>query len=315
MKPLFRTVLVASTLAVTALAQDASTALVQDDAQMKKLMVELQQLASAKAKAGALAPMAGIMTVVKNAPYSADQVTENTQVLGDGTRIHTESKVAVARDSQGRVRQETPDRITIWDPVENVTYVLNPKTKSITLSRVVQRSADGNADITKRFSFPPGEAGAGNVAFDVSPDGGPAQTVVINGFGVTSAGAADLKLTERERKLAQAADQAKMALANGNREALGIQRMEGIGAEGTRETHTIEAGAIGNDRPISVISERWYSSELQTEMMTRHSDPRTGEQVTRLTNVRLGEPDSTLFQVPAGYQKPGDLPPMMNLRK
>ena len=73
--------------------------------------------------------------------------------------------------------------------------------------------------------------------------------------------------------------------------------MEGTSAEGTRETNTIEAGVIGNDRPLTIVSERWYSQELQTEMMTRHSDPRTGEQTTHLTNVRLGEPDPpSLFQ-------------------
>src|SRR5213078_3174579 len=65
---------------------------------------------------------------VKGAPYSADEITENTQVLADGTRIHRETKTAVYRDSEGRTRRETPESIMISDPVANVTYVLNPKT-------------------------------------------------------------------------------------------------------------------------------------------------------------------------------------------
>jgi hypothetical protein len=84
-------------------------------------------------------------------------------------------------------------------------------------------------------------------------------------------------------------------------EDLGKQSFWGVEAAGTRETSTIEAGAIGNDRPIAVISERWYSADLQTVMMTRHSDPRTGDETFRLSNVRRGEPGPDLFMVPPGY--------------
>ena len=78
--------------------------------------------------------------------------------------------------------------------------------------------------------------------------------------------------------------------------------MEGVNAEGSRTTSTIEAGAVGNDRPIQVVSERWYSPDLQTAVMTRRNDPRTGEEIFRLTNIRRAEPGAYLFQVPAGYQ-------------
>ena len=71
---------------------------------------------------------------------------------------------------------------------------------------------------------------------------------------------------------------------------------------GRAATSTIEAGAIGNDRPIQIVSERWYSPDLQVDVMTRHSDPRMGEEITRLANINRAEPDPGLFQVPAGYQ-------------
>jgi hypothetical protein len=87
-----------------------------------------------------------------------------------------------------------------------------------------------------------------------------------------------------------------------NKESLGTQTMEGVKAQGERRTSTIEAGAIGNDRPIQIVSERWYSPDLQVEVMTRHSDPRTGEEITRLVNINRAEPDPSLFQLPAGYQ-------------
>ena len=85
-------------------------------------------------------------------------------------------------------------------------------------------------------------------------------------------------------------------------ESLGKQMIEGVNAEGTRTTLTIEAGQIGNDRPIKVVSERWYSNELQTMVMNKQSDPRSGEESFRLIGISRTEPASFLFQVPAGYQ-------------
>ena len=78
--------------------------------------------------------------------------------------------------------------------------------------------------------------------------------------------------------------------------------IEGVNAEGTRNVSTIAAGAIGNDRPIQVTNESWYSEELQMMVMSKHSDPRTGDESFRLTNIRRGEPAAYLFQAPAGYQ-------------
>jgi hypothetical protein len=87
-----------------------------------------------------------------------------------------------------------------------------------------------------------------------------------------------------------------------HKESLGTQMMEGVNARGDRRTSTIETGAIGNDRPIQIVSERWYSPDLQVDVMTRHSDPRMGEEITRLANINRSEPDPSLFQVPASYQ-------------
>lgn len=85
------------------------------------------------------------------------------------------------------------------------------------------------------------------------------------------------------------------------RESLGKQTIEGVEAEGTRTTLTFPAGAMGNERPINIVSERWYSPELQTVVLTRHSDPRFGETTYRLTNINRSEPARTLFEVPSDY--------------
>jgi TonB family protein len=91
-------------------------------------------------------------------------------------------------------------------------------------------------------------------------------------------------------------------------ESLGKQSVEGIEAEGTRTTVTIPEGAIGNERPIQIVTERWYSNELQTVVMTKHSDPRFGETTYRLTNISRSEPDRSLFEVPSGYKINEGLP-------
>jgi TonB family protein len=84
-------------------------------------------------------------------------------------------------------------------------------------------------------------------------------------------------------------------------ESLGKRTFDGVEADGTRSVSTIPAGSIGNERPIEIVSERWYSAELQTVVMTRHSDPRTGENVYRLENINRTEPTANLFQVPSDY--------------
>jgi hypothetical protein len=93
-----------------------------------------------------------------------------------------------------------------------------------------------------------------------------------------------------------------MALRKSAGEPLGKQMIEGVNAEGVREVSTIDAGAIGNDRPIQVSTESWYSADLQMNVMTKHSDPRTGDESFRLTNINRAEPAAYLFQPPAGYQ-------------
>lgn len=85
------------------------------------------------------------------------------------------------------------------------------------------------------------------------------------------------------------------------KEQLGKQNIEGVEAEGTRTTITIPAGEIGNERSLEIVSERWYSPELQLDVMTRHSDPRSGETIYRLTNIDRSEPAKSLFEVPADY--------------
>ncbi len=85
-------------------------------------------------------------------------------------------------------------------------------------------------------------------------------------------------------------------------ESLGPQNFEGVQAVGTRITFTFAAGTEGNDRPFDIVTEKWYSPELQIVVMTRHSDPRSGENIYRLTNINRSEPARSLFEAPSDFR-------------
>ena len=93
-----------------------------------------------------------------------------------------------------------------------------------------------------------------------------------------------------------------MGEQNAKTESLGRQTIEGVQAEGRRTTMTIPAGQAGNELPIHIVTESWYSTELQTTVLSKHSDPRNGETVTRLMNISRSEPSHMLFEAPADYK-------------
>jgi hypothetical protein len=77
--------------------------------------------------------------------------------------------------------------------------------------------------------------------------------------------------------------------------------IEGVRAHGRREKRTLAIGEIGNDRPIEVSSETWFSDDLQTIVLSKRTDPRMGDSEYRLTNISRTEPAASLFEIPAGY--------------
>jgi hypothetical protein len=274
MKRIYGMAMLAALFALAAAAQDAASA--------KKMQ---EELSTALTRMKVIGMEGGVMSNVKGAPYRADQITESTQTLGDGTRIHNERRVTMYRDSQGRVRRETPEQISIWDPNSGVGYTLD--TKSMTAGKMqvsVSVNSGNSGPIGITFRAQTGTAGSG-MAAGGGEDIRVFTKTVMDGMNTTA-------ITVN----------GKAATVNANKESLGTQMIEGVSAQGDRQTSTIEAGAIGNDRPIQIVSERWYSPDLQMEVMTRHSDPRMGEEITRLVNISRAEPDRSLFEVPAGYQ-------------
>jgi len=222
---------------------------------------------------------------VKGAPYAAEAVTESTQTLSDGNRIQRKSSASVYRDSEGRTRREqtlsaigpwaasgdAPQTIFIDDSVAGVHYILNPK----------ERTA-------RKIAVPTGKEGEFTAGIAAAPHqarrferrlAGPGETIAFQASGTWES-----------------------PLAKPQTEALGKRVIEGVEAEGTRSIMTIPAGQAGNELPIQVVSESWFSAELQAVVMSKHSDPRMGETVYRLTGINRSEQLGSLFEVPADYK-------------
>jgi hypothetical protein len=226
---------------------------------------------------------------ITGAPYSAEIATDVVQQLADGNRIERHTTTAVARDGRGRVRREqqltaigpilpqgTGRIITIMDPVARVSYSLDPARRVAMRSplpemnrlQTVIKSGDGVA----RVGIAAGVASAGIPAGGAAGIGARSEIIAI-----------------------------KEAGNNVRTESLGTAQIEGVDAQGTRSVVTIEAGAIGNQGPIEIVSEQWYSPEIGEVVLSRRSDPRFGETTYRLRNIVRAEPSADLFEVPADY--------------
>lgn len=225
--------------------------------------------------------------VTRGAPYAADAVSEFVQVLSDGNRIVRRTTTRLVRDSEGRTRRETlgasgaVENIVITDPVAGTNYVLDVGTRTAARGLGASGARAGAR----------GGRGSTNTAVTVTPGGGGTWTATTRAEMAGAIGEVAAAMAARGGR----------GEGPGTREQLGEQTIEGVKATGTRTTTTIAAGAIGNEQPITVVSEQWYSSELQMLILTKHNDPRVGETTYRVMNIVRSEPDQALFQVPPDY--------------
>jgi hypothetical protein len=226
----------------------------------------------------------GSTAPVKSAPYSATINNESIQTLADGNRIVQTNTGTVSRDSQGRTRQDAalpaignlsaasaPHLVFIQDPVAGTSYTLNLTDKTAWKNPMSPGGTDGPGAAVGTFFI--------QTASGPPPVPPPAPPMIA----LTKHLATDEQL-------------------EANTESLGSQTMEGVVVNGVRTTHTIPAGQIGNDRPISIVTEVWTSTDLKTIISSKRNDPRMGEQTFRLTNIVRAEPDPSLFTVPADFK-------------
>lgn len=264
---------------------------------------------------------------VAGAPYSAEAVTEMTQTLADGNRIVRTVSASVARDSEGRTRREQvlaafgpwmpdkqPKSVVISDPVAGVSYMLDEEQKVAVkmpaamsfkiagaageqMAFVAADKVEHGVEKTVHYKVERKEGAAPPPPPPPPPGvvGEAAVTVSAVGHGAGEIGAVSIVTNAIE---------GHAGLPPGHtseQKSLGTQTIEGVEATGTQSVMTIPAGAIGNEQPIKIVSEQWYSPALQVVVLSKRSDPRTGEMVYRLTQLDRSEPAAALFQVPSDY--------------
>lgn len=265
--------------------------------------------------------------VVKGKPYSARSITESTQTLADGNRITQRNEAVVYRDSEGRTRREQTlneigpfqagapvTLINIYDPVAGKSYVLDPNERTARetpqfkmaiahdqiiqkaeLAKVAEGSAVFDVAVPAPITYPPGP-GTANVTVIQRGDGNQEEQVYTR----AERGVVVSLVSPFPEGTIGAYEPA---------EDLGEQVLEGLLVKGTRMTDTIPAGTIGNERQIDIVTERWYSPDIDAMVLERFSDPRVGETSYRLVNVVRGEPSPDLFQVPQSYEiKTAEMP-------
>lgn len=205
--------------------------------------------------------------IVKGAPFSATATSETTQVLQDGSVIHRTFQVSMYRDSQGRSRQEATFNgfgpLTPGGGPKKMVMIADPVAGVHTL-------LDNEHKIAHQSAF--------------------RQRAGLNAeSGKPAEGRIEQRMQQEE------------AAGLLKKESLGSQTINGVVAEGTRITRTIPVGQIGNDKPLQVVSERWYSPDLQIVLKTTRTDPRFGTTTYTVNNIQRSEPSATLFAVPSDF--------------
>jgi len=264
--------------------------------------------------------------VVQGAPYCADAVHEVVQQLADGNRIVQKQQSRQCRDGQGRTRQELSARngrvnVFLRDPVAKEAWMLDADRKlavRIDLPRqplapiephMWQRMMEWSQHIRdqvrdKLRMRSSGDATASSQTPPVPP-AAPAPLepvhIAMHPMGPMHEGMMPPPIALHAHLLGPR--------GTGTTTMLPGETIDGLRADGKRTVWTIEAGKIGNEKPISITNEVWSSPDLGITLRTHDVDPVVGEDNFSVRNVVRGEPDAQLFRVPAEYSKvsPPDL--------
>ena len=261
---------------------------------------------------------------VKNSPFSADAVSESVQTLADGNRIVRSSTSKLYRNSEGSFRREMTggsggvlgslftvgQGVTIMDRAGGYRYMIDPNLKTTRQVMITPRAdlkvISGLDEKVKAELKAAGVAASGTGSTTID---GSVLSEKLKAEIRTAATAAPAIAARALTSVGEGLAPLAMGFGTGTSskwesrtEELGTQNIEGVDAEGSRTITTIPEGAIGNERPIEITYEKWYSRELQLVVMSKHNDPRFGEQTYRLTNIVRSEPDPSLFSPPNGYR-------------
>ncbi len=244
--------------------------------------MNFQQIQDAPVPAGVGRGARGVVMPLPRAetgrPFSATVTTQTTQTLADGTHLNQTSTRLEYRDSDGRTRTENQGMITIRDPIAQTTYRLDPAKKSAitmaaptVLPQLVETSRGARG-------------GRGNTSPEAAARGADVARALDELYASRAAALLPIRSNSNETT-----------------EDLGTSIVNGVSARGTRTTTIVPVGAIGNDRELRSVTERWFSSDLNLLIKSISTDPRFGTTTYELTNIKQANPEPSLFQVPSDY--------------
>jgi hypothetical protein len=209
----------------------------------------------------------------KGAPFTAETVTEITRVLQDGNHIHQELRGKVFRDSEGRTRSENAMLLPNAGEARWVTIVDPVKQVFITFGMQGEKTANVHH---------------------------------MNEAPAPTAPSPQLSTPPAKSQNQKDPADVQPCVASPAPEDLGTKVIDGFTVRGSRHTSTVEAGKIGNEKPIVSTAESWYSDELHEVLLSERDDPQSGHTISKLVNIQRGEPDPALFQVPPDYTAKDD---------
>jgi hypothetical protein len=215
-----------------------------------------------------------IPLVVRDQPYSATTETELSRTLSDGTHINRKmAETKMYRDSAGRTRTER--YMPAW--VANASSNGNPP---VPISVFIRDPVAGVS-----YMLNPRDHTARQGRVFIPKDDGTNQT---GGTVVQVGPRTPPSRPDRPRPKVKVQD-------------LGTQVMDGLDVVGQKITTTVPVNFEGNDQPFDIVTERWFSPELETYILIKRFDPLSGENTMKTTILNRTEQDITLFQVPPDY--------------
>jgi hypothetical protein len=206
------------------------------------------------------------VTPVPDAPFHGTVVVERTIVQPNGSVTGLRTMREIGRDSQGRIHNESRTLVPLSSTATPTLVQIHLYDPQTRISTMI--SPPEKIFWTRTVNRPP----------ETEPP--------------TLANATPTAAYQPPNQYAKQED-------------LGTREIAGLQAHGVRATQTISAATSGMGKDVIVTDEYWYSNDLRINLVTKHSDPRTGSVALTVTEVDRGEPDAALFAIPEGYTQAG----------
>lgn len=202
-----------------------------------------------------------VIPPIANAPFFATLDTESVKYTADGASMTFENRRHIGRDGRGRIYEER--------------WYLVPKNSNVRSEMNWIQIADPKQRTL--YNFSPQKHICDLLKYDPEDD-----------LSVASARPQKTHTVQND---------------DGSQtwEDLGANNLAGVDTVGTRETTVTNPGVMGNDLPLTSVSEYWHSDRFGINLLSMRSSPFFGKETFTITELTPGEPEARLFELPAGY--------------